>query len=409
MRLVNNKWLFFIVSVLVLASCKGPGKLSYRNISGFYKPDRQLEGLSYALFNLGDTITNLYVRFPMEGLTYKTENGTGKSHFRLSYQLFDGYEKGALIDSATVFGSDSLRQKDIFLDSLPVLAPAGKDYVLSVELTDLNADISYGAFLNLQKKHAVNIHDYLLLDEYGRPLMRSWLFRNEPMYLRSVRESEVLTVSYFKRKYLPASPPHTLRSSSFGQTPDSTFEISVSNGFSGLKTFAGEGRYLIESKGRQVVVIHRFYDGFPKIGSVVQMRESVRYISTDAEYTEMEQQPPRAAIDQFWVKLTGHSERALSQLKRYYGRVEEANRFFTLSREGWKSDRGMIYIIFGPPNIVYRNGSSEQWTYGEPGNPLSLRFLFSYESIPENQADFLLIRSETYRNPWHMAVSNWRR
>ena len=155
--------------------------------------------------------------------------------------------------------------------------------------------------------------------------------------------------------------------------------------------------------------MHRFYDGFPDIGSTGQMRESLRYISTDAEYREMSQLPPRAAIDEFWIKLTGHSERALSQIKRYYGRVEEANRFFSLSREGWKSDRGMIYMVFGPPNLVYRNTLSEQWTYGEAGNPLSLRFLFNLESVPDNQSEYFLIRSETYRTPWHMAVSNWRR
>lgn len=406
---LNHGYRLLLLLIIFLVACKGPGKLSYKNISSFYKPDLQFNELSYALLNIGDTLTNLYVKFPMEGLKYLPENGTVKSHFRLSYQMFDGYDKGVLIDSASFHGSDSLRQKVNFMDSIPLMAPAGKDYVVYVELTDINADNSFGTFINLQKKQSYNIHDYLLIDENGLPLMRNYLFRNEKVAIRSKRQFETLKIFHIRDKYPPASPPHSVRPSLPEPEPDSLSETEVNNWITELMVFPEEGRYQIKVGGRQVMMFHRFYDGFPKIGSTPQMRESVRYISTDAEYAEMELTPPRAAIDQFWIKLTGHPERALAQIKRYYGRVEEANRFFTLSREGWKSDRGMIYMIFGPPNVVYRNGSSEQWTYGEQGNPLSVRFLFIYESIPVNQADYILIRSDSYRNPWHMSVSNWRR
>jgi len=409
---MKSRLTFFIATLLTamaLAYCKGPAKLSYRNISDFYKPDLQLAGLSYALFNLNDSITNLYVRIPMEGLRYLPENGAGKSKFRLSYQLFDGFEKGVLIDSASFSGIDSLMGRIIFMDSVPIRAPAGNDYVLSLELLDLNAGINYGTFLSLHKKQTYNVHDFLLLDESGMPLMRNFLYRNEKVRIRSNRLSDSLHFNYYASKYLPASPPFGFPDNMAIHAADSVFGVKFRDGVTSFLTMPGEGRYLLYGAGSPVMVIHRFYDGFPDIGSTVQMRESLRYISTDAEYSEMSQLPPRAAIDEFWVELTGHSERALSQIRRYYGRVEEANRFFSLSREGWKSDRGMIYIVFGPPNLVYRNASSEQWTYGEAGNPLSLRFLFNLELVPDNQSEYFLIRSETYRTPWHMAVSNWRR
>lgn len=403
---------FFIVALLTamsLSYCKGPANLSYRNISGFYKPDRQLAGLSYALFNLNDSITNLYVRIPMEGLRYLPDSGAGKSRFRLNYQLFDGYEKGVLIDSASIEGVDSLKGKTIYIDSVPIHALAGNDYVLSIELLDLNAGINYGAFLSLYRKQAYNVHDFLLLDASGLPLMRNFLNKNEKVRIRSNRLSDSLQFKFFPEKYLPASPPFGFPDNMAEQVADSVFGIEFRDGVTSFIAMPREGRYLLYGGGSPVMVVHRFYDGFPDIGSIIQMRESLRYISTDAEYGEMSLLPPRAAIDEFWIKLTGHSERALAQIRRYYGRVEEANRFFSLSREGWKSDRGMIYIVYGPPNLVYRNAATEQWTYGEAGNPLSLRFLFNLESLPENQAEYFLIRSETYRTPWHMSVSNWRR
>lgn len=409
---MKSRLIFFIATLLTamtLAYCKGPAKLSYRNISGFYKPDRQLTGLSYALFNLNDSITNLYIRIPMEGLRYLPDNGGDKCRFKLSYQLFDGFEKGIIIDSASFTGVDSLKGKVIFLDSVPIRALAGRDYVLSIELLDLNAVNNYSTFISLHKKQVYNVHDFLLLDESGLPLMRNFLYRNEKVRIRSNRFADSLRFKYYAEKYLPGAPPFGFPDNIKEHVADSIFEVEFSNGVTSLITLPGEGRYLLCEAGSPVMVIHRFYDGFPDIGSTAQMRESLRYISTDAEYREMSQLPPRAAIDEFWIKLTGHSERALSQIRRYYGRVEEANRFFSLSREGWKSDRGMIYVVYGPPNLVYRNTSTEQWTYGEAGNPLSLRFLFNLEPLPDNQSEYFLIRSETYRTPWHMAVSNWRR
>ena len=40
-------------------------------------------------------------------------------------------------------------------------------------------------------------------------------------------------------------------------------------------------------------------------------------------------------------------ERAKELIKNYYGRLQHANLFFTSYLEGWKTDRGMIFMIFG--------------------------------------------------------------
>ena len=129
------------------------------------------------------------------------------------------------------------------------------------------------------------------------------------------------------------------------------------------------------------------------------MREAIRFISTDEEYKKMLGQPPRQAVDDFWIGLTGNPERALSQIKRYYGRVEFANELFSSVIEGWKSDRGMIFIVFGSPSIVYRNSGVEEWTYGEPGSPLSFKFYFHKTVTIGGAEDYVLSRSEDYRRP----------
>jgi GWxTD domain-containing protein len=69
-------------------------------------------------------------------------------------------------------------------------------------------------------------------------------------------------------------------------------------------------------------------------------------------------------------------ENSMEALERYYDRVFFANEHFEEKEEGWKTDRGRVHILYGPPE---RQSSFQQdgeyyevWTYGKWG----LRFLF---------------------------------
>ncbi len=84
----------------------------------------------------------------------------------------------------------------------------------------------------------------------------------------------------------------------------------------------------------------------------------------------------KAAIDDFWLNIGGSLERARELLKKYYGRVKEANKHYSSYTQGWKSDRGMIYIVMGPPANIYKSKKDEIWMYGNESNPNALRFVF---------------------------------
>jgi GWxTD domain-containing protein len=138
--------------------------------------------------------------------------------------------------------------------------------------------------------------------------------------------------------------------------------------------------------------------------------EPIRYLTTRKEYEKLaESKQIKLAVDSFWVKHSGSFERARSQISRYYNRVKDANVLFSSYLQGWKSDRGIIYIIYGPPNIVYRGDNKETWIYGEEGNLLSVKFNFVKVVNPLSENDYLLTKSPTYKESWYNAVATWRR
>ena len=71
----------------------------------------------------------------------------------------------------------------------------------------------------------------------------------------------------------------------------------------------------------------------------------------------------RRAFDAFWGEQIGDRRRAAETLRAFYGRVEMANRLFSTDREGWATDRGRTYVLFGPPRAVEGTAFGEVWTY----------------------------------------------
>ncbi|MBL7904825.1 MAG: GWxTD domain-containing protein [Bacteroidales bacterium] len=402
-----------LMSAVLLSGCSSKGTLAIRNFADNYMADESFEGLDFIVFNPVDSLSRLFYRVPLQKLKVLSEKDKiSYLSFRIEYQLFDGITKGRLVDSGSVTVVDSLIFSGTKSDSLNIKAPFGRDYLLNLQFTDLVGHTIHTELIRIPRSKDNLSCDYLLTDKNNHPLMRNFVYRDEQFYLRTntgAKEEIKLTRTGIYNKEA-AKAPFTYGGDPMQSIPDAAEpELQKSGGpFAGPFSFSEEG-IIKAGSGPDRFTIFRFYDGFPKIGSSGVMRESLRYISTDEEFSEMMQMQPKAAVDRFWLKQAGSPDRALSQIKRYYSRVERANELFSLTGEGWKSDRGMIYIVFGQPSVVYINEEIEEWTYGDQGNLQSVKFYFQPVSSASGDTDYHLIRLEEYRRPWHLAVSNWRR
>lgn len=85
------------------------------------------------------------------------------------------------------------------------------------------------------------------------------------------------------------------------------------------------------------------------------IEEDVAYIITDDEKKAWKKlatdEEREQFIEQFWRRRDPDPDTEVNEyLEEHYERVAYSNQHFTSGIPGWKTDRGRIYIMYGPPN-----------------------------------------------------------
>lgn len=149
---------------------------------------------------------------------------------------------------------------------------------------------------------------------------------------------------------------------------------------------------------------------FPDIKYQEELLPPMRYITSEAEFNKLiNSDNPKRAVDSFWLAQIGEVKRATEMLKKYYLRVINANNFFTDIQPGWQTDRGLIYIVQGPPNHIYKTYNSEVWLYGSRDELYSKSYYFNRTKITGEIFTWKLYRSIDYKPFWFHNVNLWRR
>jgi len=111
-------------------------------------------------------------------------------------------------------------------------------------------------------------------------------------------------------------------------------------------------------------------------------------------------------FDKVILGITGDVERAKKFMKNYFRNVELANQYFTSYKEGWKTDRGMIYIIFGVPDEVTKFSDREVWNYKNSSHKIA--FNFAKSSTVYDPENYVLIRDKKFQRTWYEVIDLWR-
>ncbi|WP_026947353.1 GWxTD domain-containing protein [Algoriphagus marincola] len=151
------------------------------------------------------------------------------------------------------------------------------------------------------------------------------------------------------------------------------------------------------------------HEAFPKVKDWDEMVEMVTYISTRKEHEDLlAASDKKKALDEYWLKLTRNPETAKELIREYFRQVEFANILFTDFKEGWKTDKGMVYIIMGPPQEVTFSLDREIWSYQGIGESSKIRFTFARVKNILTPHYYTLNRSRAYQPVWFKNISQWR-
>ena len=149
---------------------------------------------------------------------------------------------------------------------------------------------------------------------------------------------------------------------------------------------------------------------YPKITRPEKLIKPVMYMSTSSEINELNTSKDiKKSFDRYWLTLmSGNEDVARRAIRTYFGRVEEANRLFTTYKEGWKTDKGMIYIILGAPDRVQRSRDREVWVYNRRANVSEINFTFNRKPNQFVEDHYELVRYMEYQPIWYPIVEAWR-
>lgn len=417
-----------IVLTAVFNSCKTSQQtVDNKDLSYLYNPTKNPINPQYNIINKTDELSELSVRFSTSDLFFSEANpqGVATASILITVKLYSISQGKALADATVLDLSivkDSGRQEYVY--NLPLKVEKGVEYVAEVKILDRLRLIVAQDFVEFNTLSYNNRYNFRVEGHFDKNELFSSVLRIDEyvnlLYSRGHIDS--LYISFYKSfREVPDPPSMLLPEKTLDYDPLQFVAIPYSDSLPMM--FPKEGIYLCS-------IARNIKDGFtflnlgstyPKVTTPEKMIEPLIYLTSQDELAELKSAAkPKAALDDFWIKCGGNVDKARELIRIFYTRVLYSNYYFTSYKDGWRSERGMIYIIYGPPDKVYKTADGESWGYKKPvikskwGGRYAVTdsYLFFNFKKRENvfsDNDFYLSRSETLVTFWDKAIASWRK
>ena len=258
---------------------------------------------------------------------------------------------------------------------------------------------------------------FVLTDSAGQPLQRRYLRAGESFSIESYGLMQPVRWKRYAVNPLPALPPMTNAAAMPAGPRLLPVLDSAEARPSQLLRFQEPGLYALKVGGvggiaPRTLAVLVAPNAYPALSTAAELIEPLRYLTTSQERQKLTDAPdPKRAVDKFWLDIAQGNQRLGKELiKSYYGRVSAANRLFAAHKAGWLTDRGLLYVVLGPPPGVRRFANGEErWYYpdgGLTGGPIT----YTFRPRPSTFAPdyYELVRRPEYELLWYAAVEKWR-
>tara|TARA_R110000796_G_scaffold252640_2_gene389910 strand:+ start:175139 stop:176359 length:1221 start_codon:yes stop_codon:yes gene_type:complete len=379
-------------------------RMSSADVSFLYNQDHEFL-IDHRLAQDGNKV-KVYVRFILNSGVVKI------SDYEIQYDIRDSYIDEKHVNSATR------------LDSAALIATGFREFIYSFEFEktpDQSLIILEVNNILRNRKFLIDIPIQRNKNTRNQPFLIFEAQRNVPYFSRFVNlDQAVRLVNVFGNdgKYqvegVVNNQAVAIPTFDEGRVQAPTvIEIDTLYGpvEGEIMKFSTAGYYVINdstepSNSMGILVTDPFY---PYFGQFEKMIEPLIFISTNDEFKTLRRATDsRMAFEDFvTTRISNGGKVAQDFVKFYYRRVRKSAHLFTSNKEGWKTDRGMVYQIYGNPLQVFRNEEQELWVYAAP-NGGRIRFNFAVVSAESNLLEYSLIRESKYKESWMDAVTSWR-
>ena len=268
--------------------------------------------------------------------------------------------------------------------------PLGEDYIISAELLDRDSNSSGIISKNLKlKKHSKDLSLYspFFLDylngDWGLIDNEIPLFRNilgEQLVRTTVIVSGSVSPGPYEIDEIVTNPKKqqlwvkTIQSVAQNNYFEKRIIIPDEISQQGLRSKVD---IILKQNGKQkkesvILSISRLGIS-SSVGNISQAIQNMRYILDDDEWKKLSKansdEQERLFIE-YWLSRDPTPETEENELMdEYFSRISYSNVNFKTYTDGWKSDMGMIYVLFGPPDDleVYNDPLSrmyqQRWHY----------------------------------------------
>jgi len=414
---------------IVLVSCKTTQEaaVDVKDLSYLYNPTKSSIKPRFSVFNESDEMSILSVKLFATDLFFSEANPQGVpiAKILITIKLYNT-SNGITLADTSFLDADIIKEvsKQEYVYKLPMKVTHGEDYVAEVKLLDQLRTEVIQSFVSFNTRSYKNRYNFIARghfknNELFNPVVRANEYVNLVYPLKSI---DTLFISFYKPlKEVPFPPSMMLPDKTIDYPADTIIALAYSDTLPLMLPREGVYFCSVDREADEGYTFFNFGQTFPSMTNPAEMIEPLVYLASEEEITSMRAaSKPKVALDNFWIMCGGNIDKSRELIRIYYTRILYSNFYFTSYKEGWRTERGMIYTIYGPPDKVYKNSEGESWGYRKPviksswggGYHLKEEYLYFNFKFRENKFtdnDYYLSRNETLVTYWDKAVANWRK
>ncbi len=281
-------------------------------------------------------------------------------------------------------------------------------------LNVLKKGVSKSLFYDISLDNTLNYSNAGLLlftAEGDLPLISNFINNTDTFRIKSFsKPGGPLYAYYYDKVFDPALPPMIVEKRKVVKELQVKDLIKIESG--NPTRFSKAGFYFIQkdTSSLEGITIRVEDPYFPMFKTMDKIVEPLIYISTGTETKTIRQaSDPHAAFEAYWLKLSETPNMASQTIGKFYQQVGTSNFYFTNYKEGWKTDPGMIYLIFGKPDEVYKGKETMDWVYNRNLSLPVIRFTFLKVKNIFADDHYRLMRKKNFDRIWFKAVELWRK